>query len=57
MKRFLLSIVTVLISIGALAATAQAEQVNPGHDAADIDGDGNVSLTELKNYNRDQRDA
>jgi len=57
MRRFLLSALVTLVSVGILAATAQAEQVHPGHDAADMNGDGTVSLSELKNYNRDQRGA
>lgn len=57
MKRLLFTTLAMLLSMGALAATAQAEQVNPGHNAADIDGDGTVTLTELRNYNRDQRQS
>ena len=57
MKRFLLSTLVALVSMGTLAATAQAAQVHLGHEAADLNGDGTVTLFELKNYNRDQRDA
>jgi hypothetical protein len=57
MKRFLISTFGILISLGTLAATAQAGQVSPGHDAADINGDGKVTLDEVRNYNRDERDA
>jgi hypothetical protein len=57
MKRVLISALTTLISVGAVAATAHASQVNPRHDAADINGDGEVTLTELRNYNRDQRQS
>ena len=57
MKRFLFSTLAILVSLGTLAATANAAQVNPGHSAADLDGDGTVSLSEVKNYNRDQRQS
>lgn len=55
MKRFLTSTFAAIISIATLATVASAVQVTPGHEAADINGDGEVTLTELKNYNRDLR--
>jgi TolA-binding protein len=57
MKRFFISSLTILLSTLAMAATAQAGQVSLEHSAADLNGDGEVSITELKQYNRDQRDA
>lgn len=57
MKRFFISSLTILLSTLAMAATVQAGQVSLEHSAADLNGDGEVSITELKQYNRDQRDA
>jgi hypothetical protein len=57
MKRLLLSTLATLISLGSLATVASAAQVSPGNPAADLNGDGEVTLTELKFYNRDQRQA
>lgn len=57
MKRFLFSTFAILLSLGTLAVTAYAEQLNPGHDDADINGDGVTTLDELRNFNRDDRDA
>jgi hypothetical protein len=57
MKRFLLSTLVISMSLGTLVTSAKAGQVEPGHSAADTNGDGQVSLTEVRNYNRDQRDA
>lgn len=55
MKRFLFSTLAILVSLGTLVATAQAEQVSLGNEAADLNGDGEVTLDELHNYNRDER--
>ena len=57
MKRFLFSTLAILLSLGALATTAQAQQVGPGDKAADLNGDGVVTLAELHNFNRDERGA
>ena len=57
MKRFLFSTLAILLSLGALATTAQAKQVAPGDKAADLNGDGVVTLDELHNFNRDERGA
>lgn len=55
MKRFLISTLATVLSIATAATAATAMQVSPTHDAADLDGDGTVTLTELKRFNRDQR--
>jgi hypothetical protein len=57
MKRFLLSTLAILISLGTLAATANAKQVDPRNEVADANGDGVTTLDETRNYNRDQRDG
>lgn len=57
MKHLMISTLATLLSVGTWATVASAEQVHPGHLAADINGDGEVSLTELKQYNRDQRQS
>ena len=57
MKRFLLSTVAILLSLGTLAATANAKQVDPRSEVADANGDGVTTLDETRNYNRDQRDG
>jgi len=57
MKRFLISGLTIALSTFAIASTAQAGQTNFNDLEADLNGDGEVSLTELKQYNRDQRQA
>ncbi|ESA36382.1 hypothetical protein N836_00480 [Leptolyngbya sp. Heron Island J] len=56
MKRFLLSTLTVLMSMGAIAGMANAAQVGLGNPIADLNEDGTVTLHEVVNYNRDQRD-
>ncbi|MEM6835556.1 MAG: hypothetical protein AAF609_01775 [Cyanobacteria bacterium P01_C01_bin.120] len=57
MKRFLLSTLTILLTMGALTAAAGAEQVGLTDSRADLNGDGKVTLHEVKSYNRDQRQA
>jgi hypothetical protein len=57
MKRFLISGLTIVLSTLAIASTAHADQTNLNDLDADLNGDGEVTLTELKRYNRDQRDA
>lgn len=56
MKRFLLTTLTVLMSMGAVASAASATQVGLGDPIADLNGDGRVTLYEVVTYNRDQRD-
>ncbi|MEO0396088.1 MAG: hypothetical protein ACFB14_15275 [Leptolyngbyaceae cyanobacterium] len=56
MKRFLLSTLTVLMSMGAIASAASAAQVGLGNPIADLNEDGRVTLHEVVTYNRDQRD-
>ncbi|MEM9806540.1 MAG: hypothetical protein AAF959_14790 [Cyanobacteria bacterium P01_D01_bin.56] len=55
MKRFLLSTLTVVISMGAVTGAATAAQVGLGNPKADLNNDGNVTLHEVVLYNRDQR--
>lgn len=55
MKRLLISTLTVLMSMGALSAAANAAQVSPGNSIADLNGDGTVTLHEVVTYNRDFR--
>lgn len=57
MKRFLFSTLAVLISMGALATAASAEQVSLENEKADLNNDGEVSIIELVKYNRRQRQA
>lgn len=56
MKRFLLSTLTVLMSVGAITSAATAAQVGLGNPIADLNEDGTVTLHEVVTYNRDQRD-
>ncbi len=56
MKRYLLSGLTIVLSTLTLVSAAQAGQTNLGDSAADINGDGVVTIGELIKYNRDQRD-
>lgn len=56
MKRFVLSALTVVMSMGAVAGAASAAQVGLGNPIADLNEDGRVTLHEVVNYNRDQRD-
>ncbi|MEM9266203.1 MAG: hypothetical protein AAGA46_11825 [Cyanobacteria bacterium P01_F01_bin.13] len=55
MKTFLLSTLTVLMSMGALAGSASAVQVGLGDSRADLNADGRVTLHEVVIFNRDQR--
>ena len=56
MKRFLLSALTVLMSTGALAGVANAQQNSLTDSRGDLNGDGRITLHEVVTYNRDQRD-
>ncbi|MEM7066486.1 MAG: hypothetical protein AAF572_25380 [Cyanobacteria bacterium P01_B01_bin.77] len=56
MKRFLFSALTVVVSMGAITIAANAAQVGLGNPVADLNEDGRVTLHEVVNYNRDQRD-
>ncbi|MBE9111500.1 hypothetical protein IQ273_19020 [Nodosilinea sp. LEGE 07298] len=56
MKRYLLSGLTIVLSTLALASAANAGQTHLNDAAADINGDGVVTISELIMYNRDQRD-
>ncbi len=57
MKRFVLSALTLLLVAGAVAPVSDAapRQTHLGDLSADLNGDGTVTLTELKNHNRDAR--
>lgn len=55
MKRYLIAGLTVALSTLAFAPLAQAQQTHLNDLAADLSGDGTVSVTELLLYNRDQR--
>lgn len=55
MKRYLLSGLTIVLSTLAMVSAANAGQTHLNDLAADINGDGVVTLSELISYNRDQR--
>ncbi|MEO1124405.1 MAG: hypothetical protein AAFX95_10010 [Cyanobacteria bacterium J06639_16] len=55
MKRYLLSGLVILLATVVTIPLANARQVGLQNLEADLNGDGQVTLTELKNYNRDQR--
>lgn len=57
MKRFLISGLTIVLSTLTMAAAANAGQTHLKDLAADLNGDGVVTITELVQYNRDQRQA
>jgi len=56
MRRYILSMLTVLSVVGLLTTTASARQASLGNPIADQNGDGTVTLHELVLFNRDQRD-
>ena len=57
MKRTIISGLTILISSLTLASAAMASQTTIHDPAADLNGDGVVTLGELVKYNRDQRQS
>ncbi|WP_017297245.1 hypothetical protein [Nodosilinea nodulosa] len=57
MKRFLMAGLTIALSTLSLAAAANAGQTNLKNPAADLNGDGVVTIGELVLYNRDQRQS
>ncbi|MEO1068594.1 MAG: hypothetical protein AAFW95_05665 [Cyanobacteria bacterium J06638_6] len=57
MKRYLLSGLTILLTTLAMASAANAAQTSLQDPAADLNGDGVVTIGELVMYNRDQRQA
>lgn len=57
MKRYLLAGLTLVFSTLAMASAANAGQTHLSDPAADLNGDGVVTLLELMAYNRDQRHA
>ncbi len=57
MKRYLLSGLTLALSTLMMASAANAGQTHLNDPAADLNGDGEVTLMELIEYNRAQRHA
>jgi hypothetical protein len=57
MKLYILSGLTALVTSLVVAPMAFAEQTNLNDPAADLNGDGEVTLIELKLYNLDERGA
>ena len=57
MKRYLLSGLVLVMSTLAMASAANAGQTHLNDPAADLNGDGEVTLLELREYNRAQRHA
>lgn len=57
MKRTIISGLTLLLSSLALASAAMASQTTIHDSAADLNGDGMVTLGELVQHNRDQRQS
>ncbi|MEO0537059.1 MAG: EF-hand domain-containing protein [Cyanobacteria bacterium P01_A01_bin.123] len=55
MKRFLLSSAAILIATATIAPVAVAGQTDFHDLKADLNGDGEVSLTELRRFNRSAR--
>lgn len=55
MRRYLLSALTILLASAIAAPAVSARQATMSDKDADFNGDGQVSLTELRNYNRDHR--
>jgi len=57
MKRFIFSSLGVISLIALIGPVALAAQVSPSEQEADLNNDGQVTETELKFYNRDERGA
>ncbi|MBE7381473.1 MAG: hypothetical protein F6J95_008705 [Leptolyngbya sp. SIO1E4] len=57
MQRFFFSGFAVFLVATAALPAAAARQTSLTDSTADLNGDGFVSLTELKNYNRDARQS
>lgn len=57
MKRLIISGLTLALSTLAMASAANAGQTHLKDLAADLNGDGVVSIGELIQYNRDQRQS
>ena len=57
MKRFLLTTLAILMTTAVAAPVAYAnEQTDKSDMSADANGDGKVTLSELRRHNRDARD-
>lgn len=57
MKLWFISGLTALVTSLVVAPMALAEQTDLSDPAADLNGDGEVTLIELKLYNMNERDA
>ena len=57
MKRNLFPSVVTILVVMLVAPMALAVQVSPGNEDADINNDGQVTETELKFFNRNERGA
>lgn len=57
MKRHLFALLTALVALGSLSTVASAQQIGPHNLDADLNGNGEVSLIELKLYNLEQRQS
>ena len=57
MKRNLFPSVVTILVVMLVAPMALAIQVSPGNEDADINHDGQVTETELKFFNRNERGA
>jgi hypothetical protein len=57
MKRYLLSGFVLVMSTLAMASAANAMQTHLNDPAADLNGDGVVTIGELVQHNRDQRQS
>ena len=57
MKLWFISGLTALVTSLFVAPMAFAEQTDLSDPAADLNGDGEVTLIELKLYNMNERDA
>lgn len=55
MKRYLFSGLVAILATAVVPAFAHAAQIGLYSNEADLNGDGQVTLTELKIYNRAQR--
>ena len=52
MQRFMLSLSAILVTAVALSPVAVASQTGFDDPRADLNGDGEVTLRELRRYNR-----
>ncbi|MEO1096036.1 MAG: hypothetical protein AAFX01_14175 [Cyanobacteria bacterium J06638_28] len=57
MKRFLFSALSIALAIAVAAPMASARQTHLNDLRADLNGDGEVTIGELRRYNRDARQS